>query len=331
MSAQPLILPFKDIDKDDVDVVGGKGANLGEMVSIGLPVPDGFAITIYAYDQFLKENNLVKKIFDILKTTDVNDPQQLNDASKKINRLIISGKVPENIFREINKNYKKISKRLKPASVAVRSSATAEDMPGTSFAGQQITFLNVKGESNLIDSVRKCWASLFTPRSIFYRVQNKIDHEKVKISVIVQKMINSEESGVIFSIDPVTNEKDRIVIESIWGLGEMIVQGSVVPDRYVIQKETFSILSKEISSQYKMLVRSKKGVKEKNVKKSLLDKQKIKDEDIIFLAKIADKLQKHYYFPQDIEWAKEGKNIYIVQTRPVTTTEKVIKKAKKNR
>src|SRR4030043_458687 len=287
MSAQPLILEFKEINKEDSSIVGGKGANLGEMVNSGFPVPQGFAITIYAYDIFLKENNLLKSIYDILKITDVNDPQQLRTASTKIRSLLMKGKISKDIFSEVAKSYKKLSGTFSNALVAVRSSATAEDMPGASFAGQQITYLNVKGESTLIEAVRKCWASLFTERSIFYRVQNKIPHEKVKISVIVQKMISSEVSGVIFTIDPVTNEKDKIIVEAIWGLGELIVQGSVVPDKYVIQKETFAILSKEISSQKVMLVRGKNGVKEVAVPKKLIDRQKIKDEEIIWLGKLA--------------------------------------------
>ncbi|OGM12172.1 phosphoenolpyruvate synthase [Candidatus Woesebacteria bacterium RBG_16_36_11] len=330
MSAKPLILPFKEINKEDTEIVGGKGANLGEMVNSGFPVPQGFAITIYAYDIFLKENNLLKSIYDILKITDVNDPQQLRTASTKIRSLLMKGKISKDIFSEVAKSYKKLSGTFSNALVAVRSSATAEDMPGASFAGQQITYLNVKGESTLIEAVRKCWASLFTERSIFYRVQNKIPHEKVKISVIVQKMISSEVSGVIFTIDPVTNEKDKIIVEAIWGLGELIVQGSVVPDKYVIQKETFAILSKEISSQKVMLVRGKNGVKEVAVPKKLIDRQKIKDEEIIWLGKIANKLQDHYYFPQDIEWAKEKNKIYIVQTRPVTTIQKEVINKKTN-
>ena len=328
MSAQPLILEFKEINKEDSSIVGGKGANLGEMVNSGFPVPQGFAITIYAYDIFLKENKLIKKIYDILKITDVNDPQQLKSASTKIRSLINEGVVPKEIFSKVNSAYKKLSGTFSNAFVAVRSSATAEDLPGTSFAGQQITYLNIKGEASLINSVRECWASLFTERSIFYRVQNKIPHEKVKVCVIIQKMIFSEVSGVIFTIDPVTNEKDKIIIEAIWGLGELIVQGSVVPDRYLIQKGTFAILSKEISSQTVMLVRAKNGIKEVKVPKKMVDKQKIKDEEIIWLGKIADKLQNHYYFPQDIEWAKEKNKISIVQTRPVTTIQKITTKKK---
>ena len=315
MTLLPFIINFKDIDKGDVELVGGKNANLGEMIKAGFPVPPGFAITIHAYDLLLEENDLVKKIYGILDAIDVDEPTQLGNASRQIKRMIQNSKIPDSVGREVISNYKKISGFMKNALVAVRSSATAEDAPGTSFAGQQETFLNVKGEANLLEKVKGCWASLFTERSIFYRVKNKIKHEKVKVSVAVQKMIQSEVSGVMFSIDPVKNEKDKIIIESVWGLGEMIVQGSVVPDKYVVQKETFDILFKEISDQEIMLTQNKTT----SVPNKLRDKQKITNEEIVQLAKYADKLQKHYYFPQDSEWAKEKGKLYIVQTRPVTT------------
>lgn len=192
-------------------------------------------------------------------------------------------------------------------------------MPENSFAGMGTTVLNVKGEANVLNAVRECWASLFTGRSIYYRVQNKIPHEKVKISVAVQKMVQSEVSGVMFSIDPVKNDEERIIIESVWGLGEMIVQGSVVPDTYVVQKGTFDILSKEVSDQTIQLLRVGTETKQVEVPKKIRANQKITDEEIIKLAKLGNKLQEHYYFPQDAEWAKEGKEIYLVQTRPVTT------------
>lgn len=330
-SAPKYNLFFKDIDKNDLAMVGGKGANLGEMNKAGFPVPNGFAITTVSYDAFLTQNNIVTTINDFLKQVDVNDPDQLNSASKKIQKLVLDGEIPHDIAVDIVKYYKKLSGPFSQALVAVRSSATAEDLPGMSFAGQQATLLNIQGQNNLLMAVRECWASLFTARAIFYRDQNKIPHDKVKISVIVQKMIQSEVSGVIFSINPVTNEKDKIVIESVWGLGEMIVQGSVVPDTYVVQKETFSILSKEISDQKVML--SRKGGKtfEREVPKKLIDKQKISDGDIIKLAKISNELQKHYYFPQDSEWAYEKGKLYIVQTRPVTTIEDVNKRKSEDR
>jgi pyruvate,water dikinase len=330
MSAPGYVVDFKDIDKGDVALVGGKNANLGEMIKAGFPVPPGFAITIHAYDLFLEENKIVDRIYKTLSSTDVDDPAQLQNASGSIKRLVQNGKMPDEVGREIINRYKKLSGLMKKALVAVRSSATAEDMPGTSFAGQQETFLNIKGEANLLEKVKSCWASLFTERSIFYRVKNNIKHEKVKVSVAVQKMIQSEVSGVMFSIDPVTNEKDKIIIESVWGLGEMIVQGSVVPDRYVVQKESFDILSKEISDQSIQLIKVGEETIKRDVPLKTREIQKITNEEIISLAKLSDRLQKHYYFPQDSEWAKEKGKLYLVQTRPVTTLAKKGKSATKS-
>lgn len=321
MAAQdkPLNVSFKQINKDSIPLVGGKGANLGEMVSAGFPVPDGFAITVYSYDKFLEENNLRVEINAILKNINVNNSKDLEIAANNIRKKIVKSEIPKDVSDDIIRFYKKLSGRFTPALVAVRSSATAEDLPGASFAGQQATYLNIKGEANLLVAVRECWASLFTARAIFYREQNKIPHEKVKISVIVQKMVQSDVSGVMFTVNPMTNEKDRIIIEAVWGLGEMIVQGSVVPDRYTVQKETFAVLSKEISDQKIQLIRKGVITKERDVPKNKQSLKKLEDYEIVALAKIGDSLQKHYFFPQDIEWAKSGNKLYIVQTRPVTT------------
>ncbi len=329
MTAQkPLVAFFKDLDKNDIPLVGGKGANLGEMVNAGFPVPNGFAVTVASYDLFLQENNLKERINEILKNTNRNDPAELEASSKQIERLIMKSRVPDEVAKETIKAYKKLSGKFRRSLTAVRSSATAEDLPGASFAGQQATFLNVKGDANLLESIKGCWASLFTGRAIFYREENKIDHAKVKISVIVQKMIQSEVSGVMFSIDPVTNDKDRIIVEAVWGLGEMIVQGSVVPDTYAVQKDTYAILSKVISDQAIQLIKKGSKTIETEVPPKLRDKQKISDEEIVKLAKLAARLQEHYYYPQDIEWAKEGKELYIVQARPVTTIESTDKKTR---
>ncbi|KKS17662.1 MAG: Phosphoenolpyruvate synthase, partial [Candidatus Woesebacteria bacterium GW2011_GWA1_41_7] len=328
MPKLPIVADFKDLDKGDTELVGGKGANLAEIYHAGFPVPPGFVVTVEAYDLFLQENDLIHKIYDILGSLDVNDPAQLEEASKRIQRMILTSKVPADVSQKTISSYKKLSGFMKNSLVAVRSSATAEDMPGTSFAGQQVTFLDIKGEANVINKLRECWASLFTARSIYYRVMNKIVHEKVKIAVVVQKMVQSDVSGVMFSIDPVTNDKDRIIIESVWGLGEMIVQGSVVPDTYVVQKGTFAILSKEISDQSIRLSRINGKTKEFEVPKKLRDRQKINDKQIIALAKYADKIQKHYYFPQDMEWALEKDKLFIVQTRPVTTIAQTAKSEK---
>jgi len=320
MSSLQLVTFFKDIDRDDITLVGGKGANLGEMTKAGFPVPDGFAVTVPSYIKFLEENSLKEKITEIIKKTDVNNTEQLANAEREVQKLILRSSIPKDVSLEVVKAYKKLSPHLfGQVYVAARSSATAEDLPGMSFAGQQATFLNIKGQNNLLEKVRECWASLFTQRAIFYRAQNKIPTEKVGISVIIQKMVQSEVSGVMFTVNPVTNEKDRVIIEAVWGLGEMMVQGSVIPDHYVVQKETNFILSKEVSEQSIRLIKKGEDTLEEKVPASIIDKQKLSDEEIIKLAKIGQDLQKHYYFPQDVEWAKEGDKLFIVQTRPVTT------------
>lgn len=318
----PLVIDFKDIDKDSIPLVGGKGANLGEMTKAGFPVPNGFAVTVPSYELFLKENDIAKKIYEILEVTDVEDPAQLEHAANKIQKIINTSKFPESVFKDIVKSYKRLSGLFSKALVAVRSSATAEDLPGMSFAGQQATFLNIKGEANLQVAVRECWASLFTPRAIYYRHSNKIQIEKVGISVIVQKMVQSEVSGIMFSIDPVTNRKDRIIIDAVWGLGEMIVQGSYIPDHYVVQKETFSVLSKELNDQKMQYIKDGQVTKEVPVPSKNISRIKLSDEQIVYLAKISQKLQDHYFYPQDSEWALEKGKLYIVQTRPITTIEK---------
>ncbi len=319
MAARPLVSFFKDIDKSDIPLVGGKGANLGEMVKAGFPVPNGFAVTVPSYNLFLDENNFRGEINEIISKVDANDSKQLESASKFIQKKISSSKIPDEVGREVTKAYRKLSGIFRNALVAVRSSATAEDLPGMSFAGQQATFLNIKGDANLLNAVRDCWASLFTPRAIFYRAQNKIDNNKVGISVIVQVMVQSLVSGVMFTVDPVKGDKDRIVVDAVWGLGEMIVQGSVVPDHYVVQKDTFAILSKEVSDQTIQLIRVGGETKEVEVPVKIRSLRKLSDEEIIKLAKFGAKLQEHYYFPQDIEWAKDKNGgLYIVQTRPVT-------------
>lgn len=325
MTTLPLVVDFKNIDKGDLSLVGGKGANLGEMTKAGFPVPNGFCVTVPAYQLFLSVNEIHRQIYDILNVTNIDNPTELESCSRKIQKVISSSHFPKEIYDDVYKSYKKLSGSFSSALVAVRSSATAEDLPGMSFAGQQATFLNVRGINNLQMAIRDCWASLFTPRAIFYRHQNKIKHEKVGISVVVQKMVQSEVSGIMFSIDPVNNLKDRVVIDAVWGLGEMIVQGSYIPDHYVVQKDTFAILSKEVNTQDKVLTRKGTKTEEIGLTKLLRDKIKLNDNDITNLAKIAVHLQEHYYYPQDIEWAKEKGKLYIVQTRPITTIEKTTK------
>ena len=262
-----LVVWFSEVDKEDIPLVGGKGANLGEMVKMGLPVPPGFIVTSQAYDQFLEEAKLKPRIKEYLKDLNCQDPRALERVSRVIKKDIIRSPIPYEIAKKIMGSYftlsrlhgkddssyglvKKIKNGIKSLVneplVAVRSSATAEDLPTASFAGQQETFLNIKGEANVVEAVRKSWASLFEPRAIFYREENKFDHFKVGIAVPVQKMVQSETSGVMFTINPVINEKNKIVIEAIWGLGELIVQGKVTPDHYEVDKKTLEILKKEV-------------------------------------------------------------------------------------
>jgi pyruvate, water dikinase len=326
-----LIVWFKDIDKSNIALVGGKGANLGEMSKSGFPVPPGFIVTSEAYYYFIKKNKLQKQIKDILKATDIYDPSQLQQASARIRKVVESAPIPKIISQEVFNFYEQISGRLKSALVAVRSSATAEDLPDASFAGQQDTYLNIKGEASLVNTVRKCWASLFTPRAIFYREEKKFNHFKIGIAVPVQKMIQSDTSGVMFTVDPITNNKKVIIVEAIYGLGELIVQGAVTPDHYEVLKSNFKIKSKQMGRQLIKLIKVKSITKQVAVSKNKQIKQKITDKQVKEIAKWGKKLHQHYFFPQDVEWAIEKNQIYILQTRPVTTIkkEKPGKKTKK--
>lgn len=339
MTPGQFIAWFADIRKDDVLSVGGKGANLGEMTAAGFPVPPGFVVTANAYKRFLEANNLERKIGQFLSSTSASDVNSFAQASVKIKKLLNTSTVPEEVASEIIAAYQNLARHMSAKSklsraiaklsgptlpVAVRSSATAEDSKTASFAGQNETFLNVVGESTLVDYVRQCWASLFDGRSIFYREQQHLNHFRSAIAVVVQVMVTSDISGIIFSIDPVTNNKRRIVIEAIFGLGEYIVQGKVTPDHYEVNKDDLKIVEKRVISQKIMLVRNTKGgVQQKSVSKNMADRPKLSDAQIKAIAKLARDLEAHYYFPQDSEFAVSHGVIYLVQTRPITTTRTV--------
>lgn len=315
---------LSNVRRADTLTVGGKGANLGEMISAGFPVPGGFAVTAHAYREFLVKNKLTDRIKDILNPLDVNDSKRLNLASEQVQKLITHSPVPAEMAGQIIRAYLDLRKPgvlfTRDQTVAVRSSATAEDSKTASFAGQNETFLNIRGEANLVEAVRRCWASLFTPRSIFYRVQQKIDHFSSAIAVIVQIMVPSEVSGIIFSVDPVTGNKNRIVIEAIWGLGEYIVQGKVTPDHYEVNKSDFKIMERQFVSQRIMLSRGRNNQnQEKPVPLFKKGRRKLADDQIQGLAKLSLALEEHYYFPQDSEFAVSDNKIYLVQTRPITT------------
>ena len=315
------LLWFKDIRFEDVNIVGGKGANLGEMYSLGIPVPNGFVVTANTYFDFIEKNKLKPQIKNILSITNVDHPDELQSASQKIRSLIKKAPFTHNISIQIMTAYKKLGSfgGLVDMPVAVRSSATAEDSLDASFAGQQDTYLNVVGESNVLHRVRDCWASLFTPRSIFYRVKKKYDHFKVGVAVPIQKMVQSEISGIMFTANPVSNNKNEIIIEVIWGLGEYIVQGVITPDQFIIDKSNWTIKQKNNVSQDRQLVKNQNETHEIDVPKYKQNKIKIDDTIALKIAKIGQKLHNHYGKAQDIEFAIEKGKFYVVQTRPITT------------
>jgi pyruvate,water dikinase len=338
MIQKKLIVWFDEIDKDDVALVGGKGANLGEMTQNSFPIPYGFILTSNAYFEFLKFNQLMPKIKAFLSKLNVENPVELHQVSTHIKQIIENGQIPESLIKKITYFYEhlrlkeekkplnfwhitthKIKHLYKPPLVAVRSSATAEDLPDASFAGQQETYLNIAGETHLLKTIKRCWASLFTERAIFYRQTKKFDHFKVGLAVVVQRMIQSDKSGIAFSIDPVNNDKNKIIIEAIFGLGEYVVSGKVTPDHYEVDKKTLVITKKEIKRQTIKLVKAGVYNKEITLSKAEAYLQKLSDEEIIKVALLVRDIERHYYFPQDIEWAIEKGKVFIVQSRPVTT------------
>jgi len=317
------LLWFKDIHFEDVNIVGGKGANLGEMYNLGIPVPNGFCVTARAYFKFIETNKLKPKIKDLLDVIDVDDPSQLNSTSLKIRKLIKESPLPPEIAVEIMTAYKKLCgfAGLKNVPVAVRTSATAEDSADASFAGQGDTFLNVLGESNVVNKVRACWSSLFTSRSLFYQVKNHYNNFKIGVAVPIQKMVQSEVSGIAFTLNPVTNNIKEIVIETIWGLGEYIVQGIVTPDQYLVDKSNWEIKFENHVPQKIQLTRFEDTNKEILVPKYKQNRPKIEKSMVIKIGKLAQKLHNHYGKAQDIEFAIEKNKLFFVQTRPITTVD----------
>src|SRR3989344_5604976 len=315
-SKSKLLVWFAEVGRNDIALVGGKGANLGEMTRASLPVPPGFIVTAEAYYEFLRANKLDRVIKKELANINPEDSKKLNSIATTLQKALQSHPLPGDLANKIKKAYDDMGK----GSVAVRSSATFEDLPENSFAGQQATFLNIEGHEKLIKAVRECWASLFEARAIYYRAINKFGHLKVGIAVPVQKMVQSEVSGIMFTADPVASDLDKIVIDAGMGLGEAIVSGSVTPDHYVVDKKSMEIVSKEVSKQAWQIVRNKAGANVHiSTPKDKLDGQKLTDEQIVKLATLGHKVEKHYGSPQDMEWAFEGGSFYMVQSRPITT------------
>jgi len=324
MGARPnIMVKFLDhITKDDIEVVGGKGANLGEMFRAGLSVPEAFVVTTDAYKSFLRSSGIQRQIEKLLEDIDVDSPKKLDNRAAKVRQLIESSPIPLEVASEISQSYARLRKGMKGglAAVAVRSSATTEDLKEASFAGQQSSFLNVRSESELLTAIRKCWASAFTPRAIFYRAKKGYTLAMPLTAVVVQKQIASEKSGVGFCVHPVTGDKGVVVIESSWGQGEEIVSGRVTPDMFVLDKETGTVLEKKLADKKLMKISSldSGGLEEFNVPRSMRTKSSLENAELRQLWSLARRLEDHYSFPQDFEWAVESGKVFLLQTRAVT-------------
>src|SRR6056297_1853201 len=325
---------FSELGKNSGSVAGGKGANLGEMYNNKIPVPPGFVVTAQAYDYFIEKAGIKDKVKEILDSINYEDTKQLNKATEKIRKLITDSSLPREMQKEIKEAYEHLDapetgarggtaldilqSSSEPVFVAVRSSATTEDLETASFAGQQDTYLNIKGDNDLLKNIKKCFASLFTARATYYRNKKGFPHGESSLAVIIQKMVDSKKSGVSFSKDP-TGRTEDIIIEAVWGLGEGIVSGQVTPDKYIVSK-AMEIKDKKIANKKVAITRKASG--ERSVVKVNKEKSKqqvLTEHEIKRMAEISLRLEDHYQKPQDIEFAIEDEEIYIVQTRPVTT------------
>ncbi|MCI4341158.1 MAG: phosphoenolpyruvate synthase, partial [Thermoplasmata archaeon] len=315
----PLILDLEGVSTSDHALVGGKASKLGELVREGLPVPPGFVVTTDSYQAFLDETPLHVELEAALETLELERPESVDTVSRKIRDAFEANEFPEALREEILRAFREYSRENDVQFSAVRSSATAEDLEGASFAGLQETYLNITGEDALLQAIRKCWGSLFTPRVLVYRARKGFDHRAVRLAVLVQKMVDSSVSGILFTRDPNTGE-NHMIVEAGWGLGEAIVGGEVTPDHYVVDGVTQRIVHKQLSNQAWRIVRDASGGnRREDVPPAERELQKLSDERIGRLVSLARVIESHYRRPMDIEWCQEDGQLYIVQARPVTT------------
>lgn len=312
---------FNELSKEDVPLAGGKGANLGELVRAGAPVPPGFVITARAFDRFLEQTDLRSQILDRIGKLDVDDAQDLRTTAEELKAMVMAKEMLPAIRDAVRESYSRLAEEIgeQDPFVAVRSSATAEDTAETSFAGMNETFLNVKGADQLIESVKKCWASLYGARVLFYRRKQNIPEERMSIAVAVQVMVEADKAGVMFTVNPATGDPDTIVIESSFGLGDTVVSGSVSPDRYEVDKDTLEVTKEAVAIKDFMDIRGPEGgVIRKDLSHDKARASSLSREDVRELAQLGREIHEHYNQPQDIEWAIDDSRVYIVQTRPVT-------------
>ena len=321
------VLWFQECDLSSIPLAGGKNASLGELLKANIPVPPGFALTTKVYDRFLDEGGIKEDIFRILEDVREEDVSTVESASQGIRQLIEKTSISPELEDYIGEFYRQLSVECHIPAVpaAIRSSATAEDLPGASFAGQQETFLWIRGVDEVLTHVRKCWSSLFTPRAITYRVKMGFPHEKVSISVGVQKMVNSWTAGVMFTISPATGDLSTISIDANWGFGESVVSGECTPDHFLVNKITMEIVRKNISPKECIYTLNPEthSVERHDIPPERSENQCIVDEDVIELAKVGKLIEKHYGKAMDIEWAidkdmPDTRRVMIVQSRPET-------------
>lgn len=308
-----LTRPFQEISRNDAAIAGGKGASLGEMTQAKIPVPPGFVVLASAFDRFVDENHLRARIEAELDKVNPEEVHTIEFASEAIQGLIKGEAIPQDLKDEIFTRFQSLGAHF----VAVRSSATSEDSASAAWAGQLDSYLNTTKET-LLHNVQSCWASLFTPRAIAYRFEKGMRHDHISVAVVVQKMVDSEVSGIAFSVHPVTEDYDQLIIEAGYGLGEAIVSGQITPDSYVVDKRDWSMIEEYVSEQERKLVRKQGGGNEwvgcpEGSGRVLTPKQ------VDTLAKLIVHIEKHYGFPVDVEWAMESGEFYIVQSRPITT------------
>ncbi len=323
--AGKLIAWFEDLGRDVVSLAGGKGANLGEMTRAGIPVPLGFVILSMAYERFMVETGAANDIMPCLAKLSEETKQQFEEISRTIHSIIQTKDMPRDIEDTISQYYEILSQRCGKADlpVAVRSSGVAEDAATASFAGQFETYLNVKRKKDLLDNVKKCWASLFTAQAISYRLEKGLPADGGGISVCVQRMINARSAGICFTVDPVTGNPSKIVIEGNWGLGESVVQGMVTPDRYIVNKDTLDLEETIINEKMVYIVPVETGTRQEEMPVDKRNEPCLTNEEVKRLSELAKAVETHYGTPQDIEWVVDRdlpspENLFLVQTRPVT-------------
>jgi pyruvate, water dikinase len=310
---------FDDIQGDLIKYTGGKGASLSKMYKSQLPIPNGFVVAAPFFLKHVQQNNLIEKIIELIETINHDDFNSIESISENIRKMIIDTPIPSGLEKDIVDHYNVLGGES--LAVAVRSSSTAEDLDDASFAGQQETFLYVLGKEDLIDKIKCCWASLYNGRAIFYRKQKGFDERAVSIAVVVQKMVNSEKSGVMFTANPITKNRNHALIEGVWGLGEGVVSGEVTPDNYIVDKCSYNVLEEYISEKEMMIVRgmSLKGSEKSEVPEDKKCARVLTDDEISQLTKMSINLEKLFGKPQDVEWAIEKGKLYLLQSRPITT------------